>query len=327
MKTKKWIVILVVSFVALCSTPLLAGESSPRGPRLLVIPSLKNDVSPPLRDLQPSQPSTEPRIREIPLLRLPPALGPVQPEEDPVIQDWQRTFQGPGSIQPAMPTIIQNFEGLSNADNGAVTGLLVVPPDTNGAVGPDHYVQWVNISIGVWDKNGTPLAGPVPGNLLWRGFGGPCETTNDGDPIVLYDHLADRWFLSQFANVSNGPPFFHCIAVSQTSDPTGAYNRYAFEVPNNKLGDYPKFGVWPDGYYMSVNQFECLIPPPLCQIFGAFGFAGAGAAVLERDKMLAGLPALIIYFDLEPVNPGFGGLLPADLDGPPPPTGTPNFFV
>ncbi|RMF93197.1 MAG: hypothetical protein D6736_02100, partial [Nitrospinota bacterium] len=81
------------------------------------------------------------------------------------------------------------------------------------------------------------------------------------------------------------------------------------------------------GYYMSVNQFECLIPPPFCQMLGAFGFAGAGVAVLERDKMLAGLPALVIYFDLEPVNPGFGGLLPADLDGPPPPTGTPNFFV
>jgi hypothetical protein len=213
---------------------------------------------------------------------------------------------------------LQNFEGLSNEDNAQVTGSRTVPPDTNGDVGPNHYVQWVNLTLAVYDKSGTLLLGPVAGNSLWNGFGGPCEDTNDGDPMVLYDHLADRWFLSQFAfpNFPDGP-FFQCVVVSATGDPAGSYYRYEFEMPVDKLNDYPKFGLWPDAYYMSVNQFNA----------GRLNFAGAGVAALERDKMLNGSPAQMIYFDLEDANRNFFSLLPSDLDGPPPPNGTPNYFV
>src|SRR5262249_48765026 len=142
-------------------------------------------------------------------------------------------------------------------------------------------------------------------------------TDNDGDPIVLYDRQANRWFMSQFAlpNITstafNGP-FYQCIAVSQTGDPTGAYYRYAFKISDTKMNDYPKFGIWPDAYSMSVNQFD-----------SAGNFVGAGAVAFERAKMLAGQPARMIYFDLDS-NPG--GLLPSDADSPPP-AGTPNFFA
>ncbi len=102
----------------------------------------------------------------------------------------------------------------------------------------------------------------------------------------------------------------------QTPDPTGAWYRYAFIVSNTKMNDYPHFGVWPDGYYMSVNQFT-----------GGTSWGGAGVAVYERDKMLLGQTARQVYFDLFAVNSDYGGMLPSDLDGDPPPAGTPNFFA
>ena len=301
---KCWPVLVSMLFVTLSNAHLQAEEVHALRPQL--IPSVKNDVSPALRDLPSTPPSAEPTIREIPLLRLPRARA-LKPREGPwvdsVLQDWH------GS--PEMPAPLQNFEGINNRNQ-------VLPPDTNGAVGPNHYVQWVNLSIAVYSRTGTLLAGPVNGNLLWSGFGGPCETTNDGDPIALYDHLADRWLLSQLAlpNFPNGPSY-QCVAISQTPDPTGAYFRYAFQISATKLNDYPKFGVWPDAYYMSINQFNA----------GSLTWAGAGTVAFERHSMLAGLPARMVYFDLFAVNPNFGGMLPAALDGPAPPLGSPNFFV
>jgi hypothetical protein len=210
-------------------------------------------------------------------------------------------------------TIGVNFEGVNN-----VNGVL--PPDTNGDIGPNHYVQMVNLSFAVYDRNGTKLYGPVASNTLWQGFGGPCETTNNGDPIVLYDHLADRWLMTQFAlpNYPQGP-FYECIAVSQTPDPLGAWHRYEFLISNTKMDDYPKFGVWPDGYYMSINQFNCNVI--------TCNWAGAGAVAFERDQMLNGQAARMVYFDLYNTDPNLGGMLPADLDGPPPSAGTPNPFA
>ena len=212
-----------------------------------------------------------------------------------------------------VPTGLQNFEGVGNVN-------AVLPPDTTGDIGPNHYVQMVNLSFAIWDRNETLLYGPVDINTLWQGFGGPCQTTNDGDPIVQYDHLADRWMLSQFAlpNFPSGP-FYQCIAVSVTGDPTGAYYRYQFQISNTKLNDYPKFGVWPDGYYMSINQYACNI------IF--CNWAGQGAVVFEREAMLQGLSARGVSFDLYGVDPNLGGMLPADLDGTTlPSAGAPNLF-
>jgi subtilase family serine protease len=210
-----------------------------------------------------------------------------------------------------MPSSTRNFDGVSN-----VNGVL--PPDPNGAVGPNHYVQWVNLSFAVYSKNGSLLYGPADGSTLWMGFGGVCEFSNDGDPIVMHDDLADRWVLSQLA-IPNFPfgPFYQCMAISQTEDPAGAYYRYEFIVNDIKLNDYPKFGVWPDGYYLAVNQFDVLTQ----------AFQGQGVVAFEREKMLQGLPAQMIYFDLYAVNPNLAAMLPSHVDGAPPPPGAPNFFV
>jgi hypothetical protein len=203
-----------------------------------------------------------------------------------------------------MPTPSVNFEGLNNI-NG------VYPPDTTGDVGPNHYVQWVNLSFAIFDKTGVLLGGPFNGNTLWTGFGGSCETTNAGDPIVLYDHLADRWFMSQFTFDNH-----QCIAVSQSGDPLGTWYLYDYlaDADQNLFNDYPKFGVWPDGYYFSANMF---------------GNGSAMAGVFERDAMLVGDPAqfIWIYTPDTAAQPSYS-LLPADLDGLAlPPDGDPNPFV
>ena len=121
---------------------------------------------------------------------------------------------------------------------------------------------------------------------LWTGYvgtnaGNACATQNDGDPVVLYDQLADRWFVTQFSlpNFDNNTgPSFQCVAVSKTGDPTGAYNLYDFQY-SAVINDYGKFGVWPDAYYASFNNFS------------ATGSQGANVCAYDRAKMLAGMPA------------------------------------
>ena len=299
--------VVIVSSVFALGQPFFTPQRG-TGPSPMVIPAEKHDVSPALRDV-PAIPlvAAPPAFREIPRQPLP-RRGPKPGVLDPMLQAT------PGT--QAIPSTLQSFEGISNAAQSTVSGFTVAPPDTNGDVGPNHYVQWVNLAFAIYDKAGGKVYGPAAGKTLWSGFGGPCQTSNDGDPIVLYDHLADRWLFSQFAlpNFPSGP-FYQCIAVSTTGDPTGSYNRYAFLVSQDKMNDYPKFGVWPDGYYMSVNQFA------------ASSWAGQGVVAFERAKMLNGASAGMVYFDMFGTDPNLGGMLPSDLDGPAPPSGTPNYFV
>ena len=221
----------------------------------------------------------------------------------------------PGSVQNSpigisIPSTTNTFEGVNNIDG-------VLPPDTNGDVGPNNYVQWVNLHFEIWNRAGTSLMGPSPGNTLWSGFGGNCEFTNQGDPVVRHDAMADRWVFTQFAFViRNGQPaapFSQCFAVSTTSDPTGSYYRYEFVVSNTYFNDYPKLGIWPDAYYMSVNDFN------------GNSFAGGAALAFDRASMLSGQAARMISFG--PLGPGYGGMLPSDLDGSILPTaGEPDYF-
>ena len=295
------------------ATFVAAPHAQQRGPsaaapgRPIFVPASRMDVSPALRKIPVLPPKAGARRTETPLFRR--LVGPAS--ADPVVQS------NPLSLLIAPPSF--SVEGVNN-----VNGVL--PPDTNGDVGPNHYVQWVNLSFAVYSKGSstTPpalLYGPAAGNTLWTGFGGPCESTNNGDPVVRYDHLADRWVMSQlslpndFFGLFLEPPFYQCIAVSATSDPLGPYYRYQFSFDN--LNDYPKLGVWPDAYYMTMNEFSA---PSL-------KYAGQGVVAFDRASMLLGLPAGMIFFDLGSVDINLGGMLPSDLDGPPPPAGTPNFYA
>lgn len=220
---------------------------------------------------------------------------------------------------PNIPATIANFEGLSSLDNAAnpAIGGFVFPPDTVGDVSPTQYVQATNLLFRVFSKAGAPLTPTQPISALFTAMGGRCATSDDGDPIVLYDSFADRWIITQFV-VNGAAPLGQCFAISQTGDATGAYFTYDFVMPNNKFNDYPKFGVWPDGYYWSNNQFN----------LAGTAFLGVGVFALDRAKLLAGDPtATYIYFDLES-NTNARSMLPSDADGlNPPPAGAPNVFA
>jgi hypothetical protein len=261
----------------------------------IVREAAKHDVSPPLRDIPIKRPGPiAQREREREALPEYPSRNLI---EDPVLQ----SVFGP----VAMPTPLANFEGIYNYWGA-------IPPDTVGDVGPNHYVQMVNVGFQIYNKSGTSLYGPANFNTLFTGFGGLCETRNDGDPVVVYDQLADRWVLTQFTAPPG--PYFECIAVSATGDPTGAYYRYAFQVSAANFEDYPHFGVWPNAYYMASNEFA-----------NGTASVGAGFFAFERAKMISGQTARMIYFN-RPLP--YGGFLPSDMDGYTlPPAGSPNFFM
>jgi len=229
---------------------------------------------------------------------------------DPVIQS---RFLDRLITAPSIPGPVLTWAGISFPG----VACNCAPPDTNGDVGKTQYVQIVNEGVQVFNKTtGASLFGPVAIHSLWAGFGGVCETAGSGDPVVVYDPLADRWVVSQFAVPSGASvPQDECIAVSQKGDATGAYYRYQFHLTGNFL-DYPKFGVWPDGYYMSANIFNT----------SGTAFLGPQAFVFGRAKMLVGNPSATSQ--TLGITATVETFLPADLDGlKPPPVGAANPFV
>ncbi len=221
-------------------------------------------------------------------------------QADPGVQDYFGTL--------VTDTTIQNFDGMGN-----VSGY--VPPDTHGDIGFNHYFQVVNCSYSIYNKSGYKILGPLPNSSV---FAGMPHNSNDGDAIVLFDELANRWLFSQFSlpNGSSTAPFYQMIAVSQTPDPTGSWYRWVYEF--SAMPDYPKFGIWTDGYYMSTNNFGP----------GGAGWVGNGAYSYDRTAMIAGNPvATRVSFTLPPGGDGFISLLPADCDGIFPAMGTPNYFA
>ncbi len=263
--------------------------------------NVKHDVSAPLSQMIQQAPKraivkheAEP-VRRIPL---PPGMSAAA-VQDPVRQQL---------VAPATPTTTLSFEGLGNAQYGFTVSSA--PPDTNGAIGATQYFQIVNSSFAIFNKTtGALVAGPSATNTLWSGFGGGCQTNNDGDGVALYDKQANRWVISQFSVTTT--PYLQCVAVSTTSDATGTYNRYSFQYSN--FDDYPKMGVWPDGYYTTFNMFN------------GNTFMGADSCAYNRTAMLAGTAAAQVCFQQ---GTAVGGLLPSDQDGlTAPPAGSPNYQI
>jgi hypothetical protein len=227
---------------------------------------------------------------------------------------------------PTIPSPLLTFEGVAETQSGCGCE----PPDSDGDVGPNHYVEAVNSSFKVFDKNGNTLAGPTTYNSLFAPLTGtPCSGSNDGDPFVFYDQLADRWVISDFAFSTLNGPFYQCIGVSKTSDPvSGGWFLYAVQhdAANPQwLGDYPKFALWnnpqPSGAYLfTVNLF---FGPTLGP------FEGVGVFALDRGSMLAGGPANAVHFDIPLAGLGDSySLVPATFrTGSPPPAGRDEFLL
>ena len=255
--------------------------------------SIRNDTSPPLRDMAEAPVSPTPWKN---------GVIPIFKNES----KFKDRYQKDKSLQNTMGTrgttsILQSWDGVSAGP--------YIPPDCSGDVGLNHYMEMVNIQFQIWDKTGTSLLGPLNLGTLWSGFPGPWSSSlNDGDPVILYDEAADRWVATQFSLPNYGSsPNYILVAVSQTSDPTGSWYRYGFEFPD--FPDYPKYGVWPDGYYVSANHFS--------------GSAvGTTNAAFEREAMLNGDPAQMVLFNTS-LSISWS-LLPSDWNGTnTPPAGSP----
>jgi hypothetical protein len=323
MKTRKVVsllatVIVVISllgvFPVAASTTANAPSQAIKAPKPKFSDNVAFDISPTLREMAAH--------------RIAPALPPddqgeVREENGPEAMDSDVYFPDTAiqnsTPQVTIPSTATNFEGLSNQDNFNIFGGRVNPPDPVGDVGPNNYVEMVNLTFAVYDKQGNRLLGPVDTGTLWDGFVIPDCTDPSGDPVVLYDQFADRWLLSQFTTRGlDDPslPFYDCVAISATPDPTGAYYRYAFKTqadPESPPGgsffpDYPKYSVWKDSYIMTTRDFGLLT-----------GY-GISVYALEKNKMVNGqAKARAVQFFLDsnvvPLELMGDGLLPPDVDG------------
>jgi hypothetical protein len=273
-----------------------------------------------LRDLPTDAPAKKERPeREDPEIR--PGVAPVPAEVQP-----GDTTQGNGSQSlvdnlTAAPSPILTFDGLDFANWGAGH-----PPDTNGDVGPTYYVQTVNTSIGVYNKGtGVRVAAFTFNTFMSQGhFGNLCDTDNFGDPVVVYDSFEDRWIITDFAFKLDGSgnvspqTVYQCIAASKTGDPVaGGWNYYSIQAPGG-LADYPKFGIWPDGLYMTANMFG----------YAATGsYQGFHVWAINKAQMYAGAP-IVQYVDFAGDTDDFT-VIPANarLQTGTPPAGSAEYFI
>ena len=305
------------AIVALVGFGILAGASvrtqaeTPKqnqSPVIQVGTSYHNDLSPLLRDMAQAWPRAQERQERAPTLD--PKITSDHGDAPDLVKQggyWHRF------VAPHIPSPILNFDGVPFGVGGSI-----VLPDTNGAVGLTQYVQTVNNGFEVFDKaTGASVLGPATLASLWTGFGGVCQggdSFRPNSPIVLYDHLANRWIIARSLS-RQGVATDQCIAVSTTSDATGSYHRYGFVLGSNNF-DLPKLSVWPDAYYLTTEVYNS----------SSTAFLGPQPFAFDRAKMLDGQAASYL-------SPGLLGasvppILPADLDGSTlPPSGAPATFL
>jgi hypothetical protein len=290
-------------FMLLCAAWLIGlslnAQDGPISPSIIGV-GVYHGLTPPLRDLPTISPeefeqmalSAEfERNEELQHRSYPYAESALPQGPDEAWQKVMGTFEG--SKAP-----IVNFDGQTSP---------YYPPDDNGTAGPSHFMQTINTVYAIYNKTGTLVAGPTNMNLLFSGVTG--ATCNDGDPLVLYDEQASRWLAVEFSICGSND--YMLVAVSQTSDPTGSWHKYSFDVAD--MPDYEKFGIWQDGYYMGTNNS-----------------AGNDIYVFQRSQMLTGGTAQFVGFDnaWRPTTiDGFMCVPPVDNDGTFAPTGAPGLFI
>ncbi|NUP47912.1 MAG: hypothetical protein HOW97_11460, partial [Catenulispora sp.] len=218
-----------------------------------------------------------------------PLPHPTRAAADPVVQT------APGT-KAAVP-LANNWDAIGPNTGYSDTG---VPPDPNAAVGTTQVMELVNTAYAVYSKTGSTIIGATNTSSFWSGFGGFCQSANDGDATVAFDRLANRWVVQQFANVtSSSGPYYECVAVSTSADATGTYNRYSYQFTN--FPDYPKLAVWPQAYFTTYNMFT-----------PAGAFVDAEICAMNRSAMLTGAAASQQCFT---TSSTYGGILAGDVDG------------
>lgn len=280
-------------------------------------------VSRAVRDLPRTR--SQPHGSRQPFLGRRPHHGQPTAPVDPLAAVQQAATATAASAMPATGT---SFDGISEASQSAVSGEGVVPPDTNGDVGPSDYVQAVNLAFEVFSKTGTSLAGPVAFASLWASTGSTCgASANLTDPVVLYDRADNRWILSIAEATA---PYYECLAVSQTGDPTGAYYLYEVSISSSYLGDYPKLGIWLGGLYLSVNLYSSssYIAPGLFAFDLADLVAGSTSVAEVALTTASAAPSVTDATGTSSLTSSDFTLLPANQTGAtPPPNGASEYFA
>jgi hypothetical protein len=277
------ILVLVFSIPASAQSPTVH-----RNP--IIVPEDHHDLSPSLREMVKNMPPPSANLA-------PHAMREHSTGRPRIVSNVPDPVGQTLALPPVKANIGLNFAGVGQGDYGFTDS--VSPPDTNAGVGPSQILDWVNPDFAIFDKStGALIMGPTIGNAFWQGFGGSCEDGIGGDIEARYDQLAGRWVTSQL--IVGAAPYIYCVAVSQTSDATGAYYRYAFSTGDN-FDDYPKLGIWPDAYYWMYDDF-----------YNNKEFFGPFACALDRTAMLSGQPATMQCFGPHVAESPF---LPSDLDG------------
>jgi hypothetical protein len=302
----------IVSAAAWCllwigSGGLASAAAAPRSASAVTVGrAVRRGVLPrPLREMKAPrrQPPAEPARPAAPQSHAPSRTAGAS---DPVVQR-----QRVGGV--SAPTQAVQFDGASYNDDLPFFKSVFPPPDANSAAGPDHVFETINLVFKIFDKSGTLVAGPLPNSTLWSGLGGVCETERANTPIVKYDVAAGRWLVSQNAFDPSDGSTHQCIVVSTTADPTGLYYQYDFTLDARSVGTSARIGIWPEAYYMTVNQFQ------------GFARAGVGFYAFDRAAILAGGDTTVQYADAGAANPDTFWALPSDLDGSAaPPAGAAN---
>jgi hypothetical protein len=326
--------LVVISLMTLQIPPLLYSQTQTKKV-ISKVADISDVMTQDLGSIAPDRPrgEEEPRLTEPPrLLDINPIIG-ARPATATAAPDTSSPLHLDQTMPgPDLPTEkVSDFAGISHDETPVPTTsthkfiVRTAPPDTNGAVGEEYYVQWVNTSFAIFTKSGDLKYGPARGRTLWKGFdNGPCEKDDDGDPIVQYDKIHKRWIMAQFA-ISNRdpdggsvavPPFYQCIAVSESSNPLGKYRRFRFQY--SLFNDYPKLGVWVNGYYATFNMFN---DPN----------AGAQVCAYDQEVMLGvtTTPSRKASQQCVQLDSRYFSLLPADIDGTTsiPPGDAPNYLV
>ena len=291
-----------LTVAALCIAPASAQQAPKVISNAVANQPVHFDVSRPLSELAMETPSAQGIHQTHAPLRTKPLL----------FNGALHSQAAPAAISAPTPniraTVGLGFEGVNQIGDSMacppLSGFFLVPPDTNAAVGDRQVVQWVNVCYAVFDKrSGAVVAGPFAGTNFWKGFGGPCEANNDGDIIIQFDKANHRWLAAQ--NVFSGPPYYTCVAVSQTSDASGSYYRYQFPQAAG-FPDYPKWGLQSNTYYQSQN------------VFGTTSFLGVNVCAYQANLMRHGNPNAQQVCILDNSNGTLfdDSMLPADDDTP-----------
>ncbi|MEP5763115.1 MAG: hypothetical protein ABJ308_00910 [Halieaceae bacterium] len=289
---------------------------TPIPPQRLVLESVNNGTSAPIRDIVPGlAPATLVAAQDgnalDSLVEIPNAMQPYGEAKKSGYDNAGSQVTGTGRVKWNGPASLLNvFEGGNNDDNWDVLGTFIAPPDTVGDVGKTHYVQMFNLLTQIFDKDGNSVLGPFPTSTFFAGMNGNCAISDDGDPIVLYDEETDRWLVSQFlASFQDGL----CIAISESGDPTGSWHQYEYDFTGIGFPDYPKFGFATGAVNVMVNLFT--------------PFQGSALGAIDKSELFAGGPATMVLFTGgESAQLAFGWV-PGDNDGPVFDNTPPTFFT